>query len=245
MNRPADLLRFYAILDRLKDRLHGTHRLSDCRGGMGWPLRGVYFFFEPGEHRTEGPPRVVRVGTHALKAGSKSRLWQRLSQHRGTASGGGQHRGSIFRLLVGESLKGRGQYQNVISWAVCQDKSKAAKQLGIPREQVSLCEHPLELAVSDHIRSMPFLWIDIADEPGPDSHRGLIESSSIALLSNHGKTEIDPPSSEWLGRQCSRERVRSSGLWNNNHVDEDYDPTFLSLLERYVESTTPLKTPRR
>ena len=41
----------------------------------------------------------------------------------------------------------------------------------------------------------------------------------------------------------SRTRIR--GLWNNKHVDEDYNPTFLSVLERYVESTTPLKTPRR
>lgn len=27
----------------------------------------------------------------------------------------------------------------------------------------------------------------------------------------------------------SRTRIR--GLWNNNHVDEDYDPTFLSVRE--------------
>ncbi len=71
---------------------------------MDWPQRGVYFFRETGETRTdtgEGQ-RIVRVGTHALKSGARSTLWGRLSQHRGNASGGGgNHRGSIFRKIVG------------------------------------------------------------------------------------------------------------------------------------------------
>ena len=240
MDRLSDLQRFYALLERLQGRLHGTHLLAQCRSNMAWPVRGVYFFFEPGECRSDGRPRVVRVGTHALKAGSKSTLWQRLSQHRGTASGGGNHRGSIFRVLVGEALKRQGQYQSAISWDIGSDASKAAAQLGIPRQDVVLCEYPLEVAVSNHIRSMPFLWIGIDDDPGPDSDRGVIERNSIALLSNYGKDAIDPPSGRWLGKHCGRERVRSSGLWNNNHVDEQYDPNFLILLERYVESATPL-----
>jgi hypothetical protein len=28
-----------------------------------------------------------------------------------------------------------------------------------------------------------------------------------------------------------RERVRQSGLWNNRHVDETYDPRFLDVFE--------------
>ena len=30
--------------------------------------------------------RIVRVGTHGLKTGSRSTLWGRLSQHRGTSA---------------------------------------------------------------------------------------------------------------------------------------------------------------
>ena len=74
---------------------------------MDWPRRGVYFFFEPGESRSLSGTgsRIVRLGTHALANGSRSTLWQRLSQHRGNAKGdGGNHRGSIFRLLVGVAL---------------------------------------------------------------------------------------------------------------------------------------------
>jgi hypothetical protein len=63
---------------------------------MVWPKRGVYFFFETGESRSDSGsgPRVVRVGTHALREGSRAKLWTRLSQHQGTiTTGGGNHRG--------------------------------------------------------------------------------------------------------------------------------------------------------
>ena len=86
---------------------------------------------------------------------------------------------------------------------------------------------------------MPFLWFAIDDVAGPQSDRGVIERNAIALLSNYNKPAIDPPSAEWLGQYCDRERVRLSGLWNNRHVDEEYDPQFLTLIERYVERPPP------
>src|SRR5579862_1245890 len=103
MTRLADVIQFYELLARLEHEHGGRRRLSDCHGRMEWPRRGVYFFFEPGENRTDtgNGPRVVRVGTHALNAGSGTSLWGRLSHHRGAArSGGGNHRASIFRLLI-------------------------------------------------------------------------------------------------------------------------------------------------
>ncbi|SDL31941.1 hypothetical protein SAMN04488026_107811 [Aliiruegeria lutimaris] len=85
---------------------------------------------------------------------------------------------------------------------------------------------------------MPFLWLEVNDEPGPDSLRGYIERNSIALLSNSGKAPLDPPSFDWLGRSCNRNRVRASGLWNQNHVEECYDPAFLDTLERLIHAET-------
>ena len=66
-------------------------RLSQCTGRMSWPRRGVYFFMEHAEDRTDTGQglRVVRVGTHASNAGSKTKLWNRLAAHRGSASTGG------------------------------------------------------------------------------------------------------------------------------------------------------------
>jgi hypothetical protein len=81
VNRQGDILRFYGLLDRLATRLGGPLRLSGCHGRMNWPQRGVYFFYEEGETRsaTGAGDRIVRVGTHALKEGSATLLWNRLS----------------------------------------------------------------------------------------------------------------------------------------------------------------------
>jgi hypothetical protein len=71
-------------------------------------------------------------------------------------------------------------------------------------------------------------------KPGPESQRGYIERNSIALLSSYNKAPLDPPSITWLGRHSDRERVRKSGLWNQNHVEEACDPAFLDCLDRLV-----------
>jgi hypothetical protein len=145
-------------------------------------------------------------------------LWNRLSQHRGSVrSGGGNHRGSIFRLIVGAALISRDSHE-FPNWG----SGSTAPPL-IRDDEV-----PLEREVSRVIGSMPFLWVAVDDQPGQENARGYIERNSIALLSNHQKPALDPPSALWLGRHCNRERVRSSGLWNSNHVDERYDPDFIN-----------------
>lgn len=225
--RPDDLKRFYAVLTVLEKRLGGARRLSDCSGRMNWPKRGVYFFQEPGEYRTDSGDgnRIVRIGTHALKSGSATKLWTRLSQHRGQArSGGGNHRGSIFRLIVGTALIEKDGH-DYPSWG---QGSSASREI---RDG----EQPLERTVSEVIGEMPFLWLAIDDEPGPDSMRGYIERNAIALLSDFGKSPLDPSSQDWLGHYCNRERVKTSGLWNSNHVHEEYDPAFLDTLEHFVD----------
>jgi hypothetical protein len=237
MSRLDDLRRLYAALDDLALRVGGPRTLAECSSRLAWPERGVYFFFEAGEIRSDTGDglRVVRVGTHALTAGSRSSLWQRLSQHRGgKRSGGGNHRGSIFRHLIGSALKHRPEFNAIASWGVKSDAGAAARHLALDPAALQRSELPLELAVSSYIRSMPFLVLAIGDAAAPESDRGLIERNSIALLSNFRKAPFDPPSAAWLGHRCDRIRVQSSGLWNNNHVDDTYDPGFLEVFEHYV-----------
>lgn len=225
-DRLQDLIRFYEILDMLAERTGGPRILAECTGQMGWPERGVYFFQEHGETRSDSGagPRIVRVGTHALKPGSKTTLWKRLAQHRGSArTGGGNHRGSIFRLLVGTALS----TSNGITVPTWGHGSSAPKSV---REK----EQQLEELVSRTIGQMPFLWLEVPDPPGPNSFRAYIERNAIALLSNYNRPALDAPSPSWLGAHCNREKVRASGLWNQNHVDESYDPAFLDELERMV-----------
>jgi len=239
MSRLADLATFYALLDRLNQRVCGTRTLASLGSFRDWPHRGVYFFFEPGEVRQDSGQglRVVRVGTHALGAESRSTLRQRLGQHRGGMSGGGNHRGSIFRLLVGQALLARGGLPRCTSWGVKGDTAKASAVLGIGQAALVTAEAPVEQAVSRYIGVMPFLWLDVNDEPGRHSLRGAIEQNAIALLSNHGPAPLDPPSPSWLGNFSDRPLVRGCGLWNQRHVEQTHDPTFLDALEKMIERT--------
>ena len=231
-------MRFYDLLDRLEQRVGGKRMLGDFERIRDWPRRGVYFFFEPGEARRDSGegPRVVRVGTHALIGGSKSTLRQRLGQHRGTASGGGNHRGSIFRLLVGQALLARGDELPCCSWGLMSDIGKASVVLGIDRAVLASSEQPVERAASRYLAVMPCLWLDVDDEPGPNGLRALIECNAIALLSNYGRAAIDSPSSSWLGRFSDRPLVSGSDLWNQRHVKAEHDRTFLSVLEEMINN---------
>lgn len=220
-----DTDRFYALMDELSTRVGGPRMLSDCTSS-GWPTHGVYFFFENGEVRLAGSPRVVRVGTHALTATSATTLWQRLSTHRGPVGGsrpgGGNHRASIFRLHVGTALLARGDWPSDVqnSWRH-QHADPTARQ----------AENPLEYDVSQHIGDMPLLWLAVPDR----ADRGLIERNTIALLSRRSGG-VDPASPHWLGLAADSEKVRTSALWNVNHVDDVYDPRYLDTLEELVRS---------
>jgi hypothetical protein len=220
-----DVQKFYAVLDQLTSDIGGSRQIANCDGYQAWPKRGVYFFFESGEQRDDSRtrPRVVRVGTHALNNGSKSTLWGRLGQHRGTRDGkGGNHRGSIFRLLVGLALSERQRDLKCSSWSVGNNAPTEVKER----------ERNLEEAVSGIIGKMSIVWLPVDDEPSKDSLRGYVERNAIALLSNFSAPVINAPSSTWLGHFCPRDRVQRSGLWNNNHVEETYDPYFIDSFER-------------
>ncbi len=233
MNRQESLDRFYTILDRRRQVLGGYRYLAEATGRDDWPRRGVYFFFESGETREDGcPPRVVRVGTHALKTGSRTTLWARLRQHRGftrgAQPGGGNHRGSVFRLHVGMAIlnKEPAFREFAETWGRGSSADRETRRR----------EYPLERAVSEHIRKMPFLWLSVPGEPGPSCARAMIEAGAIALLSNFQRPPVDPPSSGWLGRFSSKPEIRQSGLWNIHHVADVPKADFLEVMERYVDT---------
>ena len=113
------------------------------------------------------------------------------------------------------------------SWGVASGAGAAARKLGLDRVTLRQIEAPLERDVSRRIGVMPFLWLPIDDPPGSGSDRGYVERNVIALLSNFAKEPLDPPSAEWLGRHSDRERVRKSGLWNNDFVDGTPEAGFL------------------
>jgi hypothetical protein len=219
-----NLARLYRILDGLELGLGGRRLMSECCGQQRWPKGGVYFFFEPGETRSDSrASRIVRVGTHGVSRGSNATLWNRLRTHRGTADGLGNHRSSIFRLHVGAALVSRDPHLAVASWGIGQ-----AVSANIQRR-----ERDLERAVSRHIGSMSVLWLAVEGEAGPSNDRAYLERNLIGLLtSTNGPA--DPPSPDWLGRCSPNRRIRQSGLWNLDFLAYPYADEFLDVLEQYV-----------
>jgi hypothetical protein len=214
----------YTLVDDLMRGFNGGKLLRELKRHEV-PTCGVYFFFEDGENRQASlsEPRIVRVGTHALKADAKSTLYGRLSQHRGARNGSGNHRGSVFRLHVGKALLSREPAKfNCPSWATGQTA---------PAE-VRAREHDLEKAVSDYIGAIRVIWLNIADSAGPESDRGLIERGAISTLSS--ATAASP---KWLGRFTQNPAIIGSSLWNVNHVAETQYPNFLGRFEKYMETT--------
>ncbi|MEZ5497155.1 MAG: hypothetical protein R3F25_10095 [Gammaproteobacteria bacterium] len=140
----SEINNFYQCIDDLKSKI-GVYQLSEVNGRMNWPTRGVYFFFD--DYEASNSLRVTRVGTHALKENSKSTLWKRLSQHKGVVStGGGNHRGSIFRLLVGDAIC-KQQGLDFPKWSIGSSSTKEIRD----------SEIELERQVTSYIEKSPSL----------------------------------------------------------------------------------------
>jgi hypothetical protein len=190
------------------------------------PKRGVYIFLDPVEanFRANGP-RVVRIGTHAVSAGSQASLRGRLRTHLGPANEIGNHRGSIFRLHVGRAMLEVGfGHASLPTWGDGQDASQEIKAM----------EQAHELAVSRYLQKLEVVLLEIDDEPSKDSLRARAEAQLIALFSDSMRP-IDLPTSNWLGSKSPVASIQQSGLWNIRGVGGKYDPlgvgSVTSLLE--------------
>jgi hypothetical protein len=227
------------VLGDLRDQIAGPYYLADVDGRLDWPDRGVYFFFSPATDLRSAPAhkwRLSRIGTVGVSQGSSNTLWNRLRQHRGNVrgkyAGGGNHRGSIFRLHVGRALiEKHGWHDQYPHWG---EQNPDAETTAV-RE----AEHDLEQRVSEYIRDLPFLFVDVDGEPGPECDRAEIEANTIAMVSHH-RCSAGPSDLDWLGFHSPKEAVFQSGLWNVRHVADECDPTVVDLLSEYVASTSAL-----
>lgn len=89
---------------------------------------------------------------------------------------------------------------------------------------------------------MQILWLQISDKPSVLSDRAFIEKNSIALLSSFIR-KIDTASKVWLGNYNPHKSISGSSMWNVNYVEDDYDPRFLNILERFVNITIGKESP--
>lgn len=227
----AGLSRLCDTVARLRAAQGGAQLLPSVTGIRNLPRRGVYFFVDPSEPPFLGHARIVRVGTHAVSAGSKSTLKQRLAQHRGKVSeAGGNHRGSIFRLLVGEALIEKGVVGACPSWGRNITRSAAAAASNVSPAALTTVEMPVEGSVSEYLSRLEVVYVAVDDEPGKKSARGAIERGAISLLAEGMRRGLIEAGENWLGRWSRRKTVRESGLWNQNHVGEPWSEDFLEVL---------------
>lgn len=154
-DRERNLDQLYATLEEIAE---GPVGLTELSRRIVRADPGVYLFFEQGEVRRNGRPRVVRVGK-SVKL--QSRL---LDQHLN-----GNHRASVFRRHVGEALIRRDRLPGLETWL-----KSTAPSLQTERDS----ERDVEDRVTQVLGAMSVAWIATRDHEW-------IEKNLIGLLS-HG-----------------------------------------------------------
>ena len=205
------------------DRLNGRSKILPLREALRstLPEQGVYFFFDPTEPTrfSDSQCRLVRIGTHAISAGSKATLRDRLRAHLGTSDGFGNHRSTVFWLHVGEALIRRdGLRERFPDWGSGQSSSTAVREN----------ERPLEKMVSEIIGNLLVGFIAIADRSIKTSARSTIERLTIALFTESFQP-VEDPTPHWLGLHSQHEIIASTGLWNlrDSNAKTDFKVTKL------------------
>lgn len=168
--RSAHRTRFDELMRRLMTGADQGLPLARLLEGGRLPERGVYFFLDPTSSNEQDQWRICRVGTHAVSLGSKSTLRARLRAHLGTRSGSGSHRGSIFRLHVGNALLRRDQ-RDIATRGIGSVAPPALRTSEVLRE----AEARHEQQVSNYIGQLPVMWLAVSDEASPASERSIIE----------------------------------------------------------------------
>ena len=225
--RRADAVELYQLIQDATAR-NGLYDFSDFATISVLPAQGLYIIFDPSEKSlfSSTLPRVVRIGTHGVATGSKSVLRTRLRAHFGQRDGAGNHRASIFRLHIGNALIARDGLRNAYPhWGVGMSADA----------HIRLAEADLEHAVSREIGKLRFTYLDVPDLASPKSQRAVLERSLINYMTADG-IPLEIPSSNWLGHYSPVEAIRSSGLWNIQHVGARYDTRALSRIRHYVQT---------
>jgi hypothetical protein len=232
--RRRAIARSYEMFSQLAAR-RGLHKLRDILAEE-LPKQGVYFFFDDNEPTTfsSSIPRLVRIGTHGVSAGSVATLRNRLRTHLGTRAGAGNHRASVFRLHVGRAIIERDLLEK--------DFPNWGKGQSAPKE-ITEREAALEAKVSEYIGNLRVLFVPVLDTAGTGSMRATIERQFISMFTEN-LCALEESSPAWLGRFSDKASIRDSGLWNIRDVGSEYDPKFIPLLDglakrNFFQEATP------
>jgi hypothetical protein len=165
------------------------------------PMNGVYLIFENGERYKEFD-RIVRIGTHT----GKDQLYARLTQHFENEN---KNR-SIFRKNIGRCILNRERSDYLKIWELDttsrKDKAQYENLVDIDFERI------IEKRISEYIQSnLSFCVFESFDK----EERLHWERRFISTLAS---SSINP-STNWLGNYSTKDKIRSSGLWQVNELN--------------------------
>lgn len=165
------------------------------------PTNGIYIIFENGE-KYNNLDRIVRVGTHT----GHNQLFSRLKQHFVKEN---KNR-SIFRKNIGRCLLNKGNSPYLPLWELDitsrEEKEKNLKLLNLEFEK------QIEKQITNYIQAnLSFCVFEI----GTKEQRIYWESKIVSTLA---KTTLFKPSGKWLGNYSTKEKIKSSGLWQVNEL---------------------------
>lgn len=162
---------------------------------------GLYFFFESGEDSKHGRPRITRIGNHPR---AQHGLVRRLNDHYRTKR---DHKNwSVFRRYLGGALLRRDGKRACLEPEPGQGHWESGEGL-----ECDNCA-PYEGLVTARLQSR-FTFSCVAVEN--QTLRNQFEKRLIATVAMCRECN---PSETWLGSQAYSHLVRSSGLWNSQHL---------------------------
>ncbi|WP_292471441.1 hypothetical protein [Methanolobus sp.] len=168
------------------------------------PNNGIYILFEKGEsgHNAD---RIVRVGTHS----GDDRLRIRLRQHFIKEN----KDDSILRGHIGRALLNKDNDPFLEQWYI---KVKTKKDKAKHSGRIDLATRAsTEKKVSQYIRdNFSFVVFEVTDK----DKRMELESKLISTLSLCTECK---PSLNWLGNHSPKEKIKMSGLWNEQKLNKE------------------------
>lgn len=173
--------------------LLGTLQVYDCSyKSSNLPDNGIYFFYEEGEYckiNSKVMERIVRIGTHK----SDNRFRDRIRNHYR-----GNKNSSVFRTHIGSAIITKNRLKNI-------DINEWMKHM-------TPTNNDIERIIDDTFKkNFKFRCISVQTK----NERLNLEEKLIATLSHYNFT----PSDNWLGHFAERKEIRSSGLWNVQHIN--------------------------
>lgn len=179
------------------------------------PKNGIYFFYEDGEKCDINgviTDRIVRVGTHQ----ADNRFRDRIRNHYR-----GDKNSSVFRTHVGSAIINRNKTLsiNINEWM----------------KHMTPTINDIEELINEAFKEkFKFRCISVQSK----DERLYIEERLITTLSHWNFS----PSNHWLGHFAERKEIRSSGLWNVQHIDGQniMNEQDLTILKEKINSLTLL-----